>query len=76
MNRAELAESLKGVAWCGSTEAACVCGEPLGHDGPHVCSDHERCNGSWWYADEGEFRVERMPATWDATLNWLLGGGE
>lgn len=48
-------------ATCGAVESYCVCGEPEGHVGPHVCSDHERCNGSWYFDLSGQFRIHRMP---------------
>jgi hypothetical protein len=32
--------------FCGLVEASCVCAEPKGHAGPHVCQS-DTCRGSW-----------------------------
>lgn len=57
---------------CSARQAVCECGEVAGHDGPHVCSDHERCDGSWDYDAQGEFVVVRWPK--GGLLDLLSGG--
>ena len=42
---------------CGSEEASCVCREPKGHNGAHVCS----CGGSWIGSGD-DFEVVEWPA--------------
>lgn len=49
------------TAICGEQQGACTCDLGLGHDGPHLCSDRDVCQGSWGYDENGEFIVYVYP---------------
>ena len=47
---------------CPATAGSCRCGLLEDHDGPHECSEFERCHGSWTGTEnEGNFMVIRWP---------------
>ena len=49
---------------CATTEASCICCEPIDHDGPHVCP----CGGSWTVED-GQFKAFALPGL---TPDWVI----
>lgn len=59
-NRAPETKLLPADAICGEIAHLCVCAEPAGHEGPHVCM----CEGQWLGTIGGpDFKIVQLPGT-------------
>lgn len=58
------------VTFCAAREAACVCHEPTGHEGPHKCG-LDACRVEWVYDGE-RFVPVRFPGGQDVSLQGVM----